>query len=106
MWKRLSFVCVCLLFLGGPSFALNINDLIRGGIQKGMREATLFEWRKLPTAELACIDQNLHRQGWSIDALAIQGIGPPDSRLAQLRADCRNQFAQIPQGNPAAAPRP
>jgi uncharacterized protein len=106
MLKRLAFACVCLLSLGRPVFALNLNDLIQGAIQQGMRQEALFEWRKLPTPEIACIDQNLHQQGLSIDALANRGILPSNSRLAELRSDCRSQLAQSPQPAPAASSSP
>jgi hypothetical protein len=68
MSKRFAFACVCLLILGKPVFAQNLNDIIRGGIQRSMREAALYEWRTLPSGETACIEQNLHRQGLSVDA--------------------------------------
>jgi hypothetical protein len=35
MPKCLAFICVCLLCLGRPVFALNLNDLIQGAIQNG-----------------------------------------------------------------------
>ena len=103
MWKRLAFTSLCLLVLGKPVPAQSLNDIIRCGIQRGMREAALYEWRKLPSAEIACIEQNLHRQGLSVDALANRGIRPSDSRFAQLLSDCRNQFAQTPQVNSTAS---
>jgi hypothetical protein len=94
MAKRLAFLCVFLLVLGSPSFALNLNALVRGAIQEGVRQAVLSEWRKLPALEIACIDRNLHQQGLSIDAIGSWGIEPSDSRLAQLRAGCRTQIVQ------------
>jgi uncharacterized protein len=96
MRKRLALFCVFLLVLGSSSFALNLNDLIRGAIQEGVRQAVLSEWRKLPTSEIACIDRNLHQQGLSIDSIGSWGIEPSDPRLAQLRASCRKQFVQTP----------
>ena len=94
MPKRVALFCVFLLVLGSPSFALNLNDLVRGAIQEGVRQAALSEWRKLPAPEIACIDRNLHQQGLSIDAIGSWGIEPSDSRVAQLRASCRTQIVQ------------
>jgi hypothetical protein len=94
MPKRFVLFCVFLLVLGNSSFALNLNDLIRGAIHEGVRQAVLSEWRKLPAPEIACIDRNLHQQGLSIDAIGSWGIEPSDSRLAQLRTSCRTQNVQ------------
>jgi hypothetical protein len=95
--KRFAFLCVCLLFLGRPVFALNLNDLIRDAVQNGiMRNAAWSDWRHLPTSEVSCIDQNLRQQGLSVEALVNRGIRPNDPRLAQLRASCQNQIVQPP----------
>src|SRR5262249_11946758 len=76
------------------AFALNLNDLVRGAIQEGIRWAAQSEWRRLPASEIACIDQNLRQQGLSIDAIGNWGIEPSDPRLAQLRTSCRNKMVQ------------
>jgi hypothetical protein len=96
MLKRLAILCGLPLVFSTNAFALNLNDLVRGAIQEGMRRAVLSEWRRLPASEIACIDQNLRQQGLSVDAIGSWGIEPSDPRLAQLRASCRNQFVQTP----------
>jgi hypothetical protein len=55
-----------------PAFAQNINDLLTifgGGRPQATRQAAQAEWRRLPPAEIACIDQRLRRKGSSVEAL-------------------------------------
>ena len=73
-----------------PAFAQNINDLLTifgGDRQRAARHAQT-EWRRLPPAEMACIDQRLRRKGSSVEALIRRGVKPSAARLIELRSSC------------------
>jgi len=73
-----------------PAFAQNINDLLTifgGDRQRAARHAQT-EWRRLPPAEMACIDQRLRRKDSSVEAL-IRRVKPSAARLIELRSSCR-----------------
>jgi hypothetical protein len=93
-------VCLLILVLWcTPTCAQNINDILnlfRGAVENSMRQAAQSQWQSLPESELTCLNQSLHRQGASIDALIARGIGPTDPRLAALRSTCRVQIANAP----------
>lgn len=98
-------ITTILVFLCIPPLALsagaqNANDFMRmfGGIvQQAMIQAAYAEWRRLPPNELSCLDQGLHQQGASVDALANRGVMPSDPRLSQLRSNCRGAIVPTPQ---------
>ena len=72
-----------------PAFAQNINDLlIFGGDRQRAAQAAQTEWRRLPPAEMACIDQRLRRKDSSVEAL-IRRVKPSAARLIELRSSCR-----------------
>ncbi len=60
-----------------------------------MQQAVQAEWRKLPPAEISCLDQGLRQQGASVDALVDRGVFPSDPRLSPLLAGCRGQAVQV-----------
>ena len=87
-----------------PAFAQDINDLLTifgGDGQRAARHAQT-EWRRLPRAEMACIDQRLRRKGSSVEALIRRGVKPSAARLIELRSSCR-QFVQGVQTGTAPA---
>jgi hypothetical protein len=94
-----------------PAFAQNINDLLTifgGDRQRAARHAQT-EWRRLPPAEVACIDQRLRRKG----ALIRRGVKPSAARLIELRSSCRQSskgFKRVPlprcPGTPLVRQRP
>ena len=89
-----------------PAFAQNINDLLTifgGDRQRAARHAQT-EWRRLPPAEMACIDQRLRRKGSSVEALIRRGVKPSAVRLIELRSSCR-QFVEGVQTDTAPAAR-
>jgi hypothetical protein len=97
--KRFALLCVLPLVLSTSTLAQNINDFQRtfgGVVQQALRQAPHSEWQRMPPAEFSCLDQNLRQQGASVDALTSRGALPADSRLAQLRSNCRGQLAQGP----------
>jgi hypothetical protein len=80
-----------------PALAQNFNDLLTifgGDRQRALRQAALAEWRRLPPAEIACIDQGLRQKGSSADALVRRGVKPSAAGLAELRSGCHRQFVQ------------
>ena len=87
-----------------PALAQNINDLLTmfgGGKQRAARQAQV-EWRRLPPAEMACIDQRLRGKGSSVEALVRRGVKPSAVRLIELRSSCR-QFVEGVQTDTAPA---
>ena len=88
-----------------PALAQNINDLLTifgGDRQRAARQAAQAEWRRLPPAEMACIDQRLRRKGSSVEALVRRGVKPSAARLIELRSSCR-QFVEGVQTDTAPA---
>ena len=88
-----------------PALAQNINDLLTifgGGRPQATRQAAQAEWRRLPPAEIACIDQRLRRKGSSVEALVRRGVKPSAGRLIELRSSCR-QFVESVQTDTAPA---
>jgi hypothetical protein len=96
--------CALLAISGSISFAQNASDMMRlfGSVMHGaIAEGAKAEWRKVRPPELACIQDQLQRQGTSTAALAQQGIFPTDGRVAGIRTGCAS--ATIPGAPPAVA---
>jgi hypothetical protein len=107
---RFTFAALTLILAAGmhatnPAHAQNINDLLTifgGGRPQATRQAAQAEWRRLPPAEIACIDQRLRRKGSSVEALVRRGVKPSAGRLIELRSSCR-QFVESVQTDTAPA---
>ena len=87
-----------------PTFAQNINDLLTifgGDRQRAARHAQT-EWRRLPPAEMSCIDQGLRRKGSSVEALVRRGVKPSAARLIELRSSCRQSAEGVQTGTAPA----
>ncbi|MGO9845259.1 MAG: hypothetical protein ACLPKT_01250 [Methylocella sp.] len=100
MPKRLAFLSVVVLLWSTSAFAQNVNDLLNlfgGAIQQGYGQAVQSEWRRLPPAELSCLDKALGQRGASVNTLASRGVTPSDPWVAQLRSSCQSQIVQSPQ---------
>jgi hypothetical protein len=68
-------------------------------------QATQAAWAKLPSEEVGCINDALHQQGGSVEALIQMGVLPSDPRLANERSTCQKQSErQEPQ--PTGSQRP
>ena len=85
-----------ILSLPSAAAATNVGDVI--GLFGGLMRAAIIEsgrteWRKVRPAELACIEDQLQRQGASPEILAQQGIFPNDGRVAGIRALCARAAA-------------
>ena len=76
-------------------------DVFGGMMQSAITQSTLAEWRKVPAAESACIDQSLRARGLSLQVLVQRGVQPSDAQIIELRSACRTPPAQ-----PAGLPRP
>jgi hypothetical protein len=88
-----------------PAFAQNINDLLTifgGDRQRAARQAAQAEWRRLPPAEMSCIDQGLRRKGSSVEALVRRGVKPSAARLIELRSSCRQSAEGVQTGTAPA----
>ncbi|MGX4807274.1 hypothetical protein [Bradyrhizobium guangdongense] len=84
-----------------PVLAQSGSDIVNifgGLVQTAITQATQAEWRKIPAAEMSCIDENLRQRGLSIAQAVQQGISPGDGRLADVRRFCRSGLAQNPSG--------
>jgi len=57
-------------------------------------QATQAAWANLPSEELGCINDALHHQGGSVEALVQRGVAPSDPRLANERSNCQKQSEQ------------
>jgi uncharacterized protein len=98
------------------AYAQNAGDMMNlfGGLMRGaIVEGVRADWRKIRPPELACIEQELQKQGTSTAALTQQGILPADGRIAGIRAGCataaisaRPPLSQIVQPAIAANPQP
>jgi hypothetical protein len=89
-----------------PAFAQNINDLlIFGGDRQRAAQAAQTEWRRLPPAEMSCIDQGLRRKGSSVEALVRRGVKPSAARLIELRSGCRQSAEGVQTGTAPALAR-
>ena len=78
-------------------FAQSGSDIVNifgGLVQSAINQAIQAEWRKLPPAEISCIDENLRQRGTSIGQVAQQGFSPNDGRLAEVRRSCRSSVVQ------------
>jgi hypothetical protein len=90
-----AFILIAVIEATDPARAQNINDLLTifgGEKQRAARQAQV-EWRRLPPAEMAFIDQRLRRKGSSVEALVRRGVKPSAVRLIELRSSCR-QFVE------------
>jgi hypothetical protein len=59
-----------------------------------VQAATRSEWSKLSSTEIGCMDDALHQQGGSVEALIERGVMPFDPRIGGTRSNCRSQLAQ------------
>jgi hypothetical protein len=93
-----------------PSFAQDLNDIInqlsvkaRSEIARIARRAE-SEWNKLPQSERTCVNQKLSERGESVQSLARRAILPSDTRVSDLRSQCRALLASAAQDQPLASP--
>lgn len=78
-------------------FAQNANDILNifGGImQSAIMQANQANWKKVPQSESLCVDQTLRQRGSDLQTVIRQGITPSDSRIADVRAGCKQSTAQ------------
>ena len=99
-----AFILIAVMEATNPALAQNINDLLTifGGEKQRAARQVQVEWRRLPPAEMACIDQRLRRKGSSVEALVRRGVKPSAVRLIELRSSCR-QFVEGVQTDTAPA---
>jgi hypothetical protein len=92
--RRGSFALLCLLGSASSALAQGSDDFIRtfGTIaQPATVQATQAAWAELPSKEVGCINDALHQQGGSVEALIQRGVLPSDPRLANERSNCQKQ---------------
>src|SRR5262245_23105039 len=93
-WRGL-FALLCLLGSASSALAQGPDDFLRkfGTLaQPATVQPTQAAWAKLPSEEAGCINDALYQQGGSVEALIQRGVLPSDSRLANARSNCQNQF--------------
>jgi hypothetical protein len=109
MIRSLAVLCALALpFNVSPAAAQNPRDLFNtfnGMVQSAVKQAVQSEWKKLPDAEIACMEETLRKRGSSVSTLAERGIPPSDPRIAPERASCRNQVAQSTPATSAIDPQ-
>jgi hypothetical protein len=92
---RAAIAVLASIFLYGipiPSLAQNLNDIINqlpGIARSEIAKRAESEWNRLPQSERTCVNQKLIERGDSIQSLARQAILPSDSRVADVRSQCR-----------------
>jgi hypothetical protein len=59
-----------------------------------VQTATRSEWNKISSTEIGCIDNALHQQGGSVEALIQRGVIPSDTRIGSVRSNCWSQLRQ------------
>src|SRR6516164_1656350 len=92
-----SFALLCLLGSASSALAQGPDEFLRtfGTItQPATVQATQAAWAKLPSTQVGCINDALHQQGGSVEALIQRGILPSDPRLANERLNCQKPFEQ------------
>ena len=102
-----AFILITVMEATNPALAQNINDLLTifgGEKQRAARQAQV-EWRRLPPAEMVCIDQGLRRKGSSVEALVRRGVKPSAARLIELRSSCRQSAEGVQTGTAPALAR-
>jgi len=93
--RRHIFLAALLLLFPNGVAAQNANDIISlfsGLAQTAIFQTTLFEWKKLPKDELACIDRTLKSRGDSIQGLISRAF--------------HQLISESPTLEPLAQPRP
>jgi hypothetical protein len=95
-----------------PSFAQNLNGIIkqhsgkaRSEIARSVRR-TESEWNRLPQGERTCVNQKLSERGDSVQSLVRRAILPSDTRVADLRSQCRALLASAAQDQPSPRTEP
>lgn len=94
---RVAFAPICLVLIGGTAAAQRPDDIINmfGSLMRsGIAAATQSAWQKIPSEEIACIDQKLRQRGSSINLVVQQGISPSDARVFDVRSACRGESPQ------------
>jgi hypothetical protein len=90
-----------------PVRGQNINDLLTifGGDKQRAPTQAQAEWRRLPPAEMSCIDHRLRSKGSSVEALIRGGVKPSAARLLELRSSCREFVHGLQAGSALALAR-
>jgi hypothetical protein len=89
-----SFALLWLLGSASSTVAQGPDDFLRtfGTItQPATVQATQAAWGKLPSKEIGCLNDALHQQGGSVEALIQRGVLPSDPRLANEQSKCQKQ---------------
>ena len=99
MRKNVVLYALLSLFLSSSfAFAQNANDMLNifGGLMRSsMTQATRTQWEKLPSNEIACVDQTLRQRGASLQSIIVQGVTPSDSRIFAVLSACRTKLGQL-----------
>lgn len=102
-----AFVSSLLLLIPVCAQAQTARDMMNlfGAIMRSaIVEKTRAEWRKIPPAEFACVQERAMQElGARAQDLIDQGVGPNDGRLSGIRAKCRSLVVQ---SNPSETQTP
>jgi hypothetical protein len=89
-----SLLVLQMLFSASAQNARDMIDLFGGMMRSAIAQAVRAEWQKLPSTEVACVDQTLRGRGASLQRAIEQDIAPSDARISDIRSMCRTQFTQ------------
>lgn len=101
--------CISFCEIAMPSFAQNLNHIIKQHSGKARAESarrTESEWNRLPQGERTCLNQKLSERGDSVQSLVRRAILPSDTRVADLRSQCRALLASAAQDQPSPRTEP
>ena len=93
-----SFIALLTLFTAfaaSAQSAREIMDLFGGVMRSAIAQAAQAEWRKLPPAEMACVDQALRNRNSGLQRIIEQGIAPSHPRVSDIRLTCQAQIPEI-----------
>ena len=85
------------------ALAQSLDDIINqlpAIAQSGIARLAEAEWKKLPAAELDCVDQKLRERGDSVQSFTKRSIFPFNSRAAEIRSQCRASSVANRSSNP------
>ncbi len=91
---RIMFYLFAVVLIGLPSAndatAQNFNTVLDaiGRDGRSQSAAAQVEWEKISPGEILCVDNRLRRVRRSVNRLIDRGIGPADSRVARIVAEC------------------
>ncbi len=70
----------------------DIIDIFGGLVRSAQVQAIRAQWEKLPSKEIACVDQTLRQRGETLQSIILRGIAPTNPGIYDVRSSCRNRI--------------